>query len=199
MSSTKGSFFCIWLLPLMLFGVAFQAQANSPLSRQLAEAYVSLLPQVRAFSDRLDPVLGQQLQGELQPRSGEPFQPHRKGLEILRQRQAGDYRELTGLVRQGGFASAEDWARVGDQVLLGYAALKADQAGPELLQLAAGMDGMDPQMLALMPPQLQARMTQLAVLARVVAAVEPADRAIVRPLLPRLDAYWRRDWQQYRE
>lgn len=195
MSSCKLSSFCVWLLSLVLFGGTLQSHASPALTAQQAADYVALLPEVRAFSQRLNTDLGTELKRELQPREHEAFAPHSKGLAILQQRQPQDFRVLSELVETAGFASAEAWAAAGDRVMLGYAALKAEQAGPELLQLAAGVD---PQMLALMPPRLQAKLKQFQLLARTLAAVDPADKAVVRPLLPQLDDYWQQDWQNYR-
>ncbi|NVK39995.1 MAG: hypothetical protein HWE39_02030 [Oceanospirillaceae bacterium] len=185
--------FRLWLLSLALFGCVLQVQANPGLTSQQVAGYVSLLPDVRAFSQRLGTELGTELQRELQPTEGEAFAPHSKGLAMLKQRQPDNYRSLSQLVESGGFPSAEAWASAGDRVMLGYAALKAEQASPELLAMAAGMD---PQMLALMPPAMQARVKQVQLLARTLAAVDPADMAVVRPLVPQLDTYWRQDWQR---
>lgn len=197
MSSSKVSIFCVWLLSMALFGAVLQAQASPALTARQAGAYVDLLPEVRAFSQRLGNDLGAELQRELQPKAGETFAPHSKGLTILQQRQPRDYQALSELVATAGFASAQAWATTGDRVMLGYAALKAEQLGPELLQLAAGMGEMNPQMLALMSPKIQARLKQFQLLARTLVAVDPADKAVVKPLLPQLDGYWAQDWQQF--
>jgi len=195
-SSTLGSF-RLWLFALVLWNLVSPSHASPALTAQQAAGYVELLPEVRAFSQRLGTDLGTELQRELQPQEGELFAPHSKGLAMLRQREPENYRSLSQLVGTAGFASAEAWAETGDRVMLGYAALKAEQASPELLGMAAGMDGLDPQMLALMPQALQARLKQIQLLAQALAAVDPADKAVVKPLLPQLDTYWRQDWQQY--
>ncbi|WP_188861059.1 hypothetical protein [Marinobacterium nitratireducens] len=197
MSSFKLSAFCSWLLSLALFGVIAQVQASSGLTPRQAAGYVELLPEVRSFSQQLGADLGTELQRELQPREGETFAPHSKGLAMLKRRQPDHYGSLTELVASGGFDSAEAWADAGDRVMLGYAAIKAEQAGTGMLDMAASMDSLDPQMLALMPPELQARLKQVQMMARALKAVPAADKEILRPLVPQLDAYWRQDWQRY--
>ena len=65
---------------------------------------------------------------------------------------------------------------------------------PTPLRQLASLSAPDPQMLALMPPQVQVRLNQARLLARALAAVGPADKAVVKPLLPQLDAYWQHEW-----
>ena len=181
---------------LMLFSVPSQAQQQG-LSAQQAQAYVALMPQLRTFANQLDPVLGQRLREELQPRQGEAFRPHARGLEILQSQQPDQFQALDRLAQGGRFVNAQSWAWVGDRVLLGYAALKAEAAYPQILELARSMQTMDPALQAMMPPQFQARVAQIGVMAQEVARVPENDKAVLRPLLPQLDAQWKNEWQQY--
>ncbi len=167
------------------------------LSPQQVEAYVALMPEVRQFANQLDPAIGQLLRAQLQPRQGEPFRPHARGIEILQRQQPEPYGKLDQLARSVRFVNAGSWAWVGDRVLLGYAALKAEAAYPQILELARSMQTMDPALQAMMPPEFQARVAQIGVLAQEVAKVSAADKAVIRPLLPQLDAQWKNDWQQY--
>lgn len=179
---------------LCLLGMPAQAQ---DLSSQQAQAYVALMPQLKTFADQLDPVLGQRLRRELQPVAGEAFRPHAHGLDILLREQPAQYQALDQLARSGRFVDAQSWGWVGDRVLMGYAALKAEAAYPQILELARSMQTMDPALQAMMPPQFQTRVAQIGVMAQEVARVSEADKAVLRPLLPQLDAQWRNEWQAY--
>lgn len=176
--------------------LAASAQAQD-LSAPQAEAYVALMPQVRTFANQLDPALGQRLRAELQPVSGEAFRPHARGLDILQRQQPNQFQALDQLARSGRFVDAQSWAWVGDRVLMGYAALKAEAAYPQILELARSMQTMDPALQAMMPPQFQTRVAQIGVMAQEVAKVPEADKTVLRPLLPQLDAHWKNEWQQY--
>lgn len=187
----------LWLMGLCCCLAGPARAAEAPLTAQQAGAYVDLLPQVRQFADRLPPAFDQQLRQQLQPHVGEAFNPHREGLMMLKRQQPAQYRALEAMVRGAGFSNASQWAEVGDRVLFGYASLKAETNYPQLLQLADGLQMMDPQLQALMPPQFQARLTQLQVLARALRSAPASDKAVVRPLLPKLDNYWGAELNRY--
>ncbi len=179
---------------LCLLGTQARAQ---DLSSQQAQAYVALMPQLKNFANQLDPALGQRLRQELQPVSGEAFRPHARGLDILQREQPAQYQVLDQLARSGRFVDAKSWSWVGDRVLIGYAALKAEAAYPQILELARSMQTMDPALQAMMPPQFQTRVAQIGVMAQEVARVSETDKAVLRPLLPQLDAQWKDEWQTY--
>jgi hypothetical protein len=86
---------------------------------------------------------------------------------------------------------------VGDRVLIGYAALKAEAAYPQILELARSMQTMDPALQAMMPPQFQSRVAQIGVMAQEVAKASEADKQVLRPFLGQLDAHWKNEWQAY--
>ncbi len=179
---------------LWMPGLSAQAQ---DLSTQQVEAYIALMPQVKAFANQIDPALGQRLRTELQPVAGEAFRPHARGLTILQHQQPGLFGQLDQLARGGRFVDAQSWAWVGDRVLMGYAALKAEAAYPQILELARSMQTMDPALQAMMPPQFQTRVAQIGVMAQEVARVSEADKQVLRPYLGSLDAHWKNEWQAY--
>jgi hypothetical protein len=175
-------FFSLFLLLLPL-GV--QASALTPAS---IEAYINSLPAVRQLGEKLQSEGKQSfLEREITPRNGERFDPHSRGVKALQRESAGDYAELSRIVRQQGFTSAESWALTGDRVVLAYGAIKAEAESPEVLQLAQQMQGMDPQMLQLVPPQMRRQMEQAVSIARTLAQVPAADRHQVQPYVARLD------------
>jgi len=178
------------LLSLLVLVPGVQAAA---LDQAAIEAYVSSLEPVKALGERLQ-AEGRQnfLEREVLPRSGEPFDPHRRGVAALQRDSVDDYRELTRIVQQHGFTSAESWALTGDRVVLAYGALKAEAESPEVLQMAAQMKEMDPAMLQLLPPDVRQQMDQALAIARAVSAVPREDRERVRPHLARLDRMFSR-------
>lgn len=164
-----------------------------PLQQLSVEAYVNSLEPVRQLSERMQ-AEGRRdfLQQEVLPKSGEPFDPHQRGVKLLQRDSIDDYRELGRVVQQHGFTSAESWARVGDRVVLAYGAIKAEAESPEILQMAAQMEAMDPQMLQLLPPDARQQMDQALAIARAIAAVPQADRELVRPYVGQLDHLFNR-------
>jgi hypothetical protein len=179
---------------LLMPGAPAQAQ---DLSTQQVEAYIALMPEVKTFANQIDPALGQRLRTELQPVVGEDFRPHARGLTILQHQQPGQLQQLDQLARGGRFVDAQSWAWVGDRVLIGYAALKAEAAYPQILELARSMQTMDPALQAMMPPQFQSRVAQIGVMAQEVAKASEADKQVLRPFLGQLDAHWKNEWQAY--
>jgi len=183
----------ISFLSLLSLLVLIPAVRAASLDQAAIEAYVSSLEPVKALGERLQSEGRQNfLEREVLPRSGEPFDPHRRGVVALQRDSADDYRELTRIVQQHGFTSAESWALTGDRVVLAYGALKAEAESPEVLQMAAQMKDMDPAMLQLLPPEARQQMDQALAIARAIASVPQADRAVVRPYLARLDQLFSR-------
>jgi len=172
-------FLCL-LLPL-------QGQA-SVLSQTSIEAYIQSLGPVRKLGEKLQ-AEGKQsfLEREITPRNGELFDPHTRGVKALQRESGKDYAELSRLVRQHGFTSAESWALTGDRVVLAYGAVKAEAESPEILRLAQQMQGMDPQMLQLVPPEMRQQMEQAVSIARSLALVPAEDKVSVRPYVGQLD------------
>jgi len=182
-------FSLFWLLLLTLLPVA----RAEPLQQLSVEAYVNSLEAVRQLGERMQ-AEGRQdfLQQEVLPNGDEPFDPHQRGVKLLARESSDDYRELSEVVRQHGFTSAESWARVGDRVVLAYGAIKAEAESPEILQMASQMEAMDPQMLELLPPDVRRQMDQALAIARAIAAVPQADREQVRPFVGQLDRIFSR-------
>nr|WP_067298579.1 hypothetical protein [Marinobacterium profundum] len=194
--SSKG-FTGLVSLALGLFWLLSASVQAQDLSTQQVEAYIALMPEVKTFANQIDPALGQRLRTELQPVAGEAFRPHARGLTILQQQQPGQFGQLDQLARGGRFVDAQSWAWVGDRVLIGYAALKAEAAYPQILELARSMQTMDPALQAMMPPQFQARVSQIGVMAQEVSKVSEADKQVLRPFLGQLDTHWKNEWQAY--
>jgi len=182
----RNPLFRLFALWLMLCSPAVMA-AGALQSTQI-EAYLATLDEVQRFGERLQAAgKGRFLEREILPRSGESFDPHRRAVMALQREAAADHRELTGIVQQQGFTSPDSWALVGDRVVLAYGAIKAEAESPEILQLAQQLQGLDPQLLQLMPADQRAQMQQALVIAQALSRVPDADKHNVRPYIARLD------------
>jgi hypothetical protein len=181
------AYFSSCFLFMFLLALPFGVQADS-LGEAAIEAYIDSLGPVRQLGEKLQ-AEGKQsfLEREITPRNGELFDPHTRGVKALQRESTADYSELGRIVRQYGFTSAESWALTGDRVVLAYGAIKAEAESPEILQLAQQMQGMDPQMLQLMPPEMRQQMEQAVSIARTLAQVPAADKQSVRPYTAQLD------------
>lgn len=175
-------------LIFLLLALPHHLEASTSLGQTSIEAYIKSLEQVGQLGERLR-AQGKQsfLEREISPRSGETFDPHARGVRALQRESVDDYNELSSIVRQHGFTSAESWALIGDRVVLAYGAIKAEAESPEILLLAQQMQNMNPQMLQLMPPELRVQMEQAVSIARTLALVSTADKNSVRPYIGKLD------------
>lgn len=167
----------------------------SPLSLRAAaleelrvEAYLESLDAVKQMGERMKAAgQGAFLAREVMPRAGETFDPHQRAVMALKRENAEYFSSLNGIVQQHGFTSPDSWALAGDRIVLAYGAIKAESESPEILQLAKQMQGMDPQMLQLLPPENRVQVEQALVIAEALARVSEADKQQVLPYIARLD------------
>ena len=163
------------VLFLAMTGTAFAAD---PLTADQVTRFVATLAPVDALADRLD------TEGKLDglvdkrgPRAGEDFKPYSTGVAALKKTQPAEYPKLTAILKPHGF-TADQWSAVGDRVMIAYMALKMDAENPGA---AAGMEGMDPAMLAQMPPEVRAQMAGMMAMMETVKKAPAADKAAVKP------------------
>ncbi|MBV0932580.1 hypothetical protein [Marinobacterium weihaiense] len=182
---------CGLVLLLSLLQAAWVQAAGleaAPLEAASIDAYVGSLTDVRPFGERLQAEgKGGFLAREVMPRAGQRFDPHRRAVEALRREQPDEFARLEQLLRPYGFTSPNSWARLGDRVVLAYGAVKADAESPEILLLARQAEGMNPQLLQLLPPEQRVELEQALLVARALAQVPAQDKARVRPFIARLD------------
>lgn len=187
------SFLCA--LALIMF-VALPAQAAAPLTRAQAANFVAAIPDMESLSDKMrkegkDAVL----ESTVRPKPGDTdFRPYTKGAEVLKVKFPADYTLLASTVMKHGFTSAEDWAVAGDNVMMAYLATKMEGKDYKALQAMANVP---PEVKAKLPPQAAAQMDQALTVMRVVQAVPPANKEIVRPHVPAIDAWLAREQKKY--
>jgi len=113
------------------------------------------------------------------------FTPFSTSVETLKAQLPDQYKELTKIVTEQSFSSAEDWGKTGDQVIAAYISekmLSSSAQTPEQIKAQ-----MDPKMLEQMPPNLRAQMEQTFAMMNKVLEVPEADRAVVRPYMDQID------------
>jgi len=176
---------------VVLAGTCFvvsQSQAAS-FDSKAVESYINSLPEVEAFGERMESQgKDEAWLNDVSPMEGDTFDPHTRGISALKKHDPAEYAELGKIVGRHGFSSGENWAAVGDRVILAYGALKAESENPELFAMVKQMESMDERMMAMMPAEVRAQMEQALVMARSFANVPDADKQVVRPHLGRLDA-----------
>lgn len=171
-----------WLLCTPLWA------SSAPLEPARIEAYLKTLVEVRQFGERLQAEgKGDFIVREITPRAGESFDPHRRAVEALRREQPADYAALAQRLHRYQFTSPNSWALLGDRVVLAYGAVKVESESPEVLLLAQQMQGVDPAMLQLLPPQSRVEVEQALLIAQALARVPTQDKQTVRPYIARLD------------
>lgn len=176
------------VLSLILGFTSLAAWAQEGLSAVAIEAYIKSLPKVEAMGQRMEEEgRNQAWLQEVVPQAGEAFNPHQRGVALLQTEAALEYAELTGIVTAVGFTSAERWAEVGDQIILAYGALKAEQESPQLFAMASEFQGVNPQMLAMLPPEMRLQVEQAMQIVQAFSQVPVSDRDALRPYLGRID------------
>ncbi|RAU19583.1 hypothetical protein DN062_00400 [Nitrincola tibetensis] len=171
---------------LLVFGSA-SAQMTT-LDPQSIDAYLNSLPKVEALGRKLENEgKGDAWLKEVTPEIGQNFNPHQQGVTLLSQEEPDAYQELTQIIRQHNFTSAERWAEVGDRIILAYGALKAESESPEMFAMAAEFDSVNPQMLQMLPPEIRQQVEQAMQIVRAFAQVSDSDKQQVRPFLSRID------------
>lgn len=176
---------------VLLVGTCFvvvQSHAAS-FDSKAVESYINSLPEVEAFGERMESQgKDEAWLNDVSPMEGDTFDPHTRGISALKQHDPAEYAELGKIVGRHGFSSGENWAAVGDRVILAYGALKAESENPELFEMVKQMESMDERMLAMMPAEVRAQMEQALAMARSFARVPDSDKQVVRPHVARLDA-----------
>lgn len=178
-----GALLALWLMILL----PLPALASALDGRQVG-AYLDTLGEVKQLGERMQAEgKGALLEQEIRLGVGTGFDPHQRAVMLLKREHADDYVQLNRILQPRGFTSPESWARLGDRVVLAYGAIKAESESPEILLLAQQMQGMNPQLLQLLPPEQRVQMEQALVIADALSRVSEADKQQVRPHIARLD------------
>ncbi len=159
--------------------VPLQAQAFT-LTTDMASRFADSLPAAEALGSELrDQGIGEQLITPEDLLNADEIGPYVMAVGKLREVSGSGYQQLSSLASANGFSGAENWAQVGDRVMLAYLALRSSG---EMAQMGA----MNEQMLSMMPPQAQAKIRGVMRFAKAVQAVPQADKEAVSPIADRL-------------
>jgi hypothetical protein len=162
------------------------ALAASPLAGDQVARFVDTLEPVQGMADRLEKDgKTDVLKANQQPTLGKSFKPYSDGVAALKKTLPGEHAELAGIVKSHGFTT-EQWAAVGDRVILAYMAIKMEDEQPGAM---AQMAQMDPAMLDMMPPEMRDQMAGAMAMMQAIQDVPEDDKTAVRGSKPKLDAY----------
>src|SRR5690606_14835829 len=106
------------------------------------------------------------LGADLIPQSGEPLQPYTRSLEYLRDEQGEAYEAMGDIVEEHGFESLEQWAGIGDRVMVAWLALQME--GNEV-------GAITPEMLDQVPPQMRPQIERMLAMMEAVSNAPPED------------------------
>ncbi|RFB05284.1 hypothetical protein [Parvularcula marina] len=91
-------------------------------------------------------------------------------------------KEVVSAIKSNGFSSTDEFAPKADAIIMTYLAIELGK------QDMSGMDQMTPEMMAAMPPSVQAQMGPVIKMINAAKNVPAADKATLTPLLPKLEA-----------
>lgn len=170
---------------IVMAGAAL-SQEPQPLRAQDVAKFAAALPKLQAYARTIDtshaagPLDFPAFEGV--PQIGSLIST---GLSELRAREPSKYAEVSAMIRKSGFASAEEFAAVGDRVLPAFAALTMKES---LTDISAHMADMDPALIAQLPAASRAQLEAGLAAAKFIESVPDADKEAVRPHFAALNA-----------
>lgn len=163
---------------------AAPALAEAPLTDDKVKRFIETLEPVEELGERLE-AKGKLVKtlDEEKPMIGKDFRPYSDGVAALKKEHPGEYAALGALLKPHGF-SQDDWAATGDRVMIAYMAVKMEAENPNYEK---DMAGMDPAMLAQVPPQMRAQIEGALAMVETVKKAPAADKAAVKPHVKALE------------
>ncbi|MEM8770178.1 MAG: hypothetical protein AAGD92_00890 [Pseudomonadota bacterium] len=168
----------------------FSAQAeDKPLTEDQTKRFIQTLPAMEKLGDEFNESgKSEFMQKDAMPKAGEAFKPYSTAMASLKKNYPADLKRVSSAVKPHGF-SADQWASVGDRVMVAYMALQMEAEDPRTIAM---MEGMDQSMIDMMPPEARAQMEGVFAMMETVRNVPEADKAMVRKFKPELDAHMNR-------
>ncbi|WP_425410354.1 hypothetical protein [Hyphococcus sp.] len=183
---------CIAGVSALLFLASGALAADKPLTEDQAKRFVETLEAVEELGKEFE------TEGKMEefrlattPVAGEAFKPYSGAVASLKENHPGDHARLEKAVKPHGF-SADEWAGVGDRIMVAYLAVKMEEENPQAM---AQMASMDKSMLDMMPPDMQAQMAQALAMVETIKNATPEDKAAVASVREDLDAYMEKQAQ----
>lgn len=120
-----------------------------------------------------------------EPMVDQEFKPYTSAITALKEKHPADHARLGNMLKPHGFA-ADEWAGVGDRVVIAWMALKMDEENPGAI---AQMEAMDESMLDMMPENMKEQFQRARIMVETVKNASPEDKAVVATVKDDLDAY----------
>ncbi len=163
--------------------VAFAAM---PLSAKQVESFLGSMKSVDSLTDEMKAAGKQEaLQAEMDKRAGVTFTPYVNSVTILKEKYGPEYGKLGDIVKKHGFSSQEEWANVGDAVMLSYMALKAEKE-PGFEKAATELT---PEMMAQIPPETRAQVEKTMKMMNAIKAAPAEHKQVVTPFIADIDKW----------
>jgi len=167
--------------------VTAPAFAAVSLSAKQVESFIASMGSVDTLADEMAKEGKQEaLQANMQAMTNEGFLPYTSSIKVLKDKFGGDYEKLGGIVKKHGFSSQEEWAGIGDAVMLSYMALKAEESNPNY---AAASAQMTPEMMANLPPETRAQVEQGMKMMNAIKAAPAEHKSVVKPFIPNIEQW----------
>lgn len=179
----------ILFLGLMVLAVFLAAPASfaaSALDAKKVEKFVGSISAVNALSATMKEEGKQEaLQADMDVLAGDDFRPYTNSVVVLKEKFPGDYAKLGGIVKQHGFSSQDEWAGVGDAVMISYMAIKAEETAP-------GYDSdmgteLTPEIMAQLPPESRAQVEKTMKMMKALRSAPAENKAAVTPFVASID------------
>ncbi len=165
------------------FAVA-PALAAGPLTEDEVQRFVKTLAPVHEMGARLEKNGTLERFADREPLIGKEFSPYSTAVANLKAKAPAEHQVLAGIIRPHGF-STDEWGAVGDRVMTAYMALRMEEENPNAMKQ---MNGVDPSMLAQMPPAMRSQMERVMAMMETVGKTPAADKAAVKPMMKAIEA-----------
>ncbi len=166
---------------------------DQPLTEDQAQRFVKTLPVLESFGKELEAEgKMEEFRISTEPMVDKEFKPYSSAITVLKEEHPADHARLGAKLKPHGF-SADEWAGVGDRVIIAWMALKMEQEDPGAM---AQMEAMDQSMIEMMPENMKAQIQRALVMVETVKSASPEDKAVVATVKDDLDAYMQSQSQQ---
>lgn len=165
---------------------------DKPLTEDQAQRFVKTLPVLETFGKELEAEgKMEEFRISTEPMVDQEFKPYTSAITVLKEKHPADHARLGDMLKPHGF-SADEWAGVGDRVVIAWMALKMEEEDPGAM---AQMEAMDKSMLAQLPENMRAQIERALVMAETVKSASPEDKAVVATVKDDLDEYMEKQSQ----
>lgn len=166
------------LCSLVMSASSALADANRLLDALEAKRFVDSLDPAYAFSKRMESEGKAKYTSVIKKHlTGDDYNVYTQNMIHFKETYPQEYEAFTVVIKQFGFSSCEEWASVGDAVILAYLAGQED-----MNEIAKDMEkNMTPEVLASMPPEIKAQTEAAMTMMKVIKNIPPRNIETVKP------------------